>query len=180
MHWGNIIIPSLMLPYTATAEPSIPTIHLESLDQFPTLKLFAAILTVILPLIGGLLYLKAAYFKPKPEQPITFDASGGVKIDAASVMFYQGPLKAIFDLLTDIRGRQSLSRLEVREDFAALLSANRKAICDTVGTALRDLEARNENRFRDVMENVNSVHERIDGVNENVVRIDGKLDGRRK
>jgi hypothetical protein len=92
-------------------------------------------------------------------------------------MFYQGPLKAIFDLLTDIRGRQSLNRLEVRDEFAQLLSAQPQCNLHTVGTALRDLEARNENRFRDVMENINSVHERIDGVNENLIRIDTKLDG---
>lgn len=179
MLWARLTIGLLLLPYTtaATAQPVTPKIPLDSLGQFPILQLFGGILTILIPVMAWLLYLKAAYFKGKPAEPISVDVSG-VKIDAANVMFYQGPLRAIFDLLTDIRGRQSLSRLEVRDDFAGLLSASRNTLADNVGTMITDLEARQENRFRDLRDNINSVHTRIDGVNENLIRIDTILDNR--
>lgn len=175
MHWANLTNVSLLLLYTTpvTAEPAYPAIPLGGLDGYPTLKLLAAMLTVFIPALGALLYLKANYFKPKDE-PITIDV-GGVKIDAANVMFYQGPLKAIYDLLTDIRGRQALNRLEVRDDMAALLSQSRTALDASVGNALRDFETRHDRRIETVQNNINSLHERIDDVNENLIRIDTKV-----
>jgi len=181
MHWAKLttLSLSLLLLFTtiATTEPAYPPIPLEGLDNYPTLKLLAALLTVLIPAAGALLYLKASYFKPKSEA-VHMDVGGGVKIDAANVMFYQGPLKAIYDLLTDIRGRQGLARGETREDIAQLLSQSRQQIDSNVGNAIRDLETRAENRFRDVRDNVNSVHERIDEVNANLIRVATLLERR--
>lgn len=110
-----------------------------------------------------LIYAKANLFRKPDKTTLSLDVPRGS--EAATTMYFSGPLRAIFDELQTIKARQQLNRLEIKDDFAVMLSSSRQQICDSVGET--------ENR---ISHNVNSVHERLDDVNNNLIRIDTKVD----
>lgn len=157
------------------------------LGQYPILQFIVAVMTVVVISASALSYLKAGMFKAK--EPVRVEGDQ-VKINADTAMFYSGPLKAIFDLLTNIHAHQLLARLEHKDDVAALMSSSRHTIlnkmadvqaeiCEVVGDGFRDQEAHTENRVRDLNANVNALHTRLDGMQQSMARIEGSLVKRR-
>jgi uncharacterized protein YukE len=92
--------------------------------------------------------------------------------------------------LNDIKARQLLARLEVKDDMAVLLSGSRNTIIDRLGVLqsenrevveknIRDHEASMERRFSDVNTNINSLHARLDDIMKSLAHIEGALPRRR-
>jgi hypothetical protein len=93
-------------------------------------------------------------------------------------LHFDGPIRAIFEGINDIKGRQLVARLEIKDDIAALLSMSRNSIIDKMAVlegdlrdcirdSLRDGNTATENRTRDVLNSINSLHERVDEIIRN-------------
>src|SRR5690349_19993388 len=76
-----------------------PPLPLDALDAYPTLKFLAAIMTIVMLVVGGLGWLRSEKFAKK-EAATPLDASHTP--DAAIQFFFEGPLKAIFEALRRI------------------------------------------------------------------------------
>lgn len=96
--------------------------------------------------------------------------------NAALVVDFSGPLKDIGEQLGDIKGRQLIARLEIKDDFAALLSSTRHALANNMITVQADINDNIENRFRDTNTNINSIHQRVDEMMRAITRLEAKHD----
>lgn len=162
--------PSYLAKSEATGIPGIP---MEALGQFPILQFVAGLMTLMIFGAALLLWLKARL--PKDEQPAANPFAGNT-VDATTAIYFTGPLKAIFEGINDIKARQLLNRLETKDDFAGLLSDQRRQIQDVIERSnAADLQSRTAAEAR-VTDNINAVHERIDDVAQSLVTISGKVD----
>lgn len=153
---------------------------IEALGPFPILQMGAALLLFMIIGIGSFLFLKGMKFgkgNEDKERPVS----------SATEVYFNGPLQAIFEALTDIKGRQLIARLEMKEDFAVLISASRHALADkliivqdnvndAMADAVRNHETSMENRFRDANTNINSLHSRMDDVMRSLARLEANND----
>lgn len=99
-------------------------------------------------------------------------AENASNANPAIEVYFNGPLKAIFETLTDIKGRQLIARLELKEDFAVLLSQTRNNLASSIAQVQEDINDQLENRFRDTNGNINGVHTRLDDVMKSLARLE--------
>jgi hypothetical protein len=149
--------------------PTLPSF--EALGHYPILQ-FGAVLIAFVMTVAGLLGWRKGEKIAKAEQAAA----------PVAELHFDGPIKGIFDALNDIKGRQLLARLEGKDDVALLISAMRTVIIDKldaldtgmrdcVAGAFRDSNSAMENRSRDVLNSINSLHERVDEIIRNQVII---------
>jgi hypothetical protein len=155
---------------------------IEALGPFPILQVGAAVSLFIVICIGSLLFLKGMRLG-KSNAEASVSVGGPTNAAPAMELYFNGPLKAIFEMLSDIKGRQLVGRLEMKEDIAILLSQSRHSLGDklvTVQASVHDcvvegLTAQSsalENRFRDLNGNINQIHQRLDDVVKTLARIE--------
>jgi hypothetical protein len=149
--------------------PTLPSF--DALGHYPILQ-FGAVLIAFVMTVAGLLGWRKGEKIAKAEQAAA----------PVAELHFDGPIKGIFDALSDIKGRQLLARLEFKDDVALLLSSSRNSIIDRVAAldadmrdcvsgAFRDSNNAMENRTRDVLNSINSLHERVDEIIRNQVII---------
>jgi hypothetical protein len=183
-----LLMPSLDLPGRT------PEALERLLGPYPILQFAAAAIVVVVTAIGALAWLKGEKWGKASAEAEKVSASQPPAVQ----LYFDGPLKAIFETLNDIKGRQLVGRLEIKDDFAALLSTSRHSLIDKlasvqaevierVSEVLRDHESGMENRFRDlnsnvngntnrIDQNVNATHTRIDEIVKLLTRIEAKQD----
>lgn len=115
-------------------------------------------------ILASLLFLKGMKIGKGPE--------AAAMTSPALEVYFNGPLKAIFEALTDIKGRMLVVRLETKEDFAVLLSQTRHNLANSMVQVQEDINDNLENRFRDTNSNVNSIHSRLDDVMKSLARLE--------
>lgn len=156
-------------PLSLAKSDTIPETLAPLMSSDPMLRYIAGAMTLMTFAAALLAWYKAS--KPKSDE---LAAAPKLEGDSVTAIYFTGPLKAIFDLLTEIKALLLLLRLQVKDDTAVLVSDAKGKIIDDMGDRIGQGEAR-------LTDNVNSVHERIDLVNNNLIRIDTRLDvkGRR-
>jgi hypothetical protein len=166
-----------LLPVTrATAGPlvlplfDIPTLKDIDFGHYPILQ-FGLVAIAFIVTTAGLLGWK------KGER-LGKEAAANNAAPVAELHF-DGPIRGIFDALGDIKARQLLARLEIKDDVAVLLSTSRGAIVDVVESCIRDHEAAMERRFSDTNNNLNSLHLRLDDIMKSLAHIEVALPRRR-
>jgi hypothetical protein len=163
---------------------------IEALGPFPILQMGAAVSLFIVICIGSLLFLKGMKLGKSNAEANVAPVGGPTNAAPAMELYFNGPLKAIFEMLSDIKGRQLIGRLELKEDFAILLSQSRHSLGDKLVTVqasvhdcvvegLRDQSAALENRFRDLNGNINQIHNRMDDMQQMLARLDATVTKRR-
>jgi hypothetical protein len=151
--------------------PTLP--NLETFGQYPILQ-FGAVLIGFIVTVAGLLGWKKG---EKIGREASEASSSSHNVPVAELHF-DGPIRAIFEGISDIKGRQLVARLEIKDDIAALLSMSRNSIIDKMAVlegdlrdcirdSLRDGNTATENRTRDVLNSINSLHERVDEIIRN-------------
>jgi hypothetical protein len=162
---------------------SIPLLDLpghgpESLERllgpYPILQFAAAAIVVVVTAVGALAWLKGERWGKASAEAEKFNAT-----QPAVQMYFDGPLKAIYETLNDIKGRQLVARLEIKDDFAVLLSTSRHTLVEHANELVRDHETNMDNRFRDLNNNVNALHTRIDQLIQLMGRVEGHMEHRR-
>jgi hypothetical protein len=119
----------------------------DALGSYPILQFFAGLIIVISFAFGGVLLLRGEKFARKEAVALPLDAPRSEQ--AAVQMFFDGPLKAIFDVLHEIQTAQSLSTLEHKDVLARALSEQRIAILNHVSQCHAELTNDVENDKRD-------------------------------
>jgi hypothetical protein len=148
--------------------PAIP--NFDGFGQYPILQ-FGAVLLAFFMSIAGLLGWKRGERLGKENA-----ANNSAPV---AELHFDGPIKGIFDGLSDIKARQLLARLELKDDVALLLSTSRGAIVDVIENCIRDHETAMERRFSDVNTNINSLHARLDDIMKSQAHIEGTMPRRR-
>jgi gas vesicle protein len=119
----------------------------DALGPYPILQFFAALIIFTVFAIGGIAWLKGEKFaKAEAMKPLDAPRSP----EAATQLFFDGPLKAIFDTMHEIQTAQSLNKLELKDMVAQLLSQNKGAVIDAIAQAQTELQADMENVKREL------------------------------
>jgi hypothetical protein len=119
----------------------------DALGNYPILQFFAGLIIVISFAFGGVLLLRGEKFARKEAATAPLDAPRSEQ--AAVQLFFDGPLKAIFDVLHEIQTAQALAALEQRDVIARALSEQRVAILNQVNQCHAELASDIENDKRD-------------------------------
>jgi hypothetical protein len=154
--------------YLQNTAETIPSITMEGLPV--ALQYIAGIMTL---LTFGTALL--AWYRTNKPRTKTVNRLPEYE-DVSTAIYFTGPLKAIFDTIQDIKGRQILNRMEAKDDIAAMLSDQRRQLADhierigpNVGSQLTAAEHR-------VNANINSVHSRIDDMNNVIVELNTRVE----
>jgi hypothetical protein len=158
----------------------IPTLKDIDFGHYPILQ-FGLVAIAFIVTVAGLLGWKRGERLGK---------EAAANVAPVAELHFDGPIKGIFDALSDIKARQLLARLEIKDDMAVLLSGSRNMIIDRLGVLqsenrevveknIRDHEASMERRFSDVNTNINSLHARLDDIMKSQAHIEGALPRRR-
>jgi hypothetical protein len=153
--------------------PSVP--NLDGFGHYPILQ-FGVVLIAFIVTVAGLLGWK------RGEKATQATAAP----ETVAELHFDGPIKGVFDALSDLKARQLLLRLEFKDDLAIMLSGSRNTIVDRLGVlegdirdcianAGRDHNAATENRIRDVVVNLNSLHERVDKMMNTLATIEDRI-----
>jgi hypothetical protein len=165
----------------------LPMLPKEVFGPYAILQFAAALVGFSIVVVGGLLALRGERKRKDAATAAGVAASSAGAAGPALEVYFNGPLK-------DIKGRQLIGRLEIKDDFAVLLSTSRNNIVDKIALlqndinsttmeVLRDHEAAMENRFRDIHSaiggNLNSIHARLDIVLQQLAKIEAQQHGDR-
>lgn len=151
-----LILPMLM----ATAIAGEGGSHIpgtELLGPFPILQFFAALIVLVVIGAAGFVWLKGQ----KSNEPLSAPRAP----EAAIQLFFDGPLKAIFEYLQDIRTRVSGLRMEMRDEFAQLLSSHR-------ATVIREIETSRDDTRREMKDGMDDINDKLKDINDILVRMD--------
>lgn len=177
---------ALLLTTPLTAKPlafpllEIPIIpDLDVFGKYPILQ-FGIVVIAFVVTVAGLLGWK------KGEKAGKEQAALAPSTVPVAELHFDGPIRAIFEGLSDIKARQLLARLEIKDDFAVLLTGSRNSIVDKlalvqadirdcIASAVRDQNTQTENRVRDLATNLGTVHERIDELMRLLSQIEDRL-----
>jgi hypothetical protein len=173
------LLPTTQLIANPLASPLLD-IKMPGLDFFgpyPILQ-FGIVLIAFIMTVAGLLGWRKG-------EKIGREQAAAASVPVAELHF-DGPIKGMFDGLNDIKARQLLARLEIKDDVAILLSQMKTGIVDKlaavqsdirdcIGDAVRDQNAQTENRVRDLANNLHTVHERIDELMRVLATIEDRL-----
>lgn len=192
---GRLLTSTLLMPLLDLPGKAPDSLE-RLLGPYPILQFAAAAIVVVVTAVGALAWLKGEKWGKASAEA---DKASGTQTPAVQ-LYFDGPLKAIFETLNDIKGRQLVGRLEIKDDFAALLSSSRHSLLDKmmssqseiierIAEVLRDHDLNMDNRFRDlnnvatnstdrIETNVNSVHQRLDLVLQALGRIEGAMEHR--
>jgi hypothetical protein len=169
---GVLLLLELLLTTQLRASPALVDLPMpEALGNYPILQFGVVLITFIVTCAGILGWKKGE----KSTKDTSVEVNLGPQQPPVAELHFDGPIKGIFDALQDIKGRQLLFRLEIKDDVAALLSQSRNVIVDCIHDALRDSNAATENRVRDLTVNMNSLHERVDDLIKNQATIMERL-----
>lgn len=158
--------------------PAIP--NLDMFGKYPILQ-FGVVLVAFIVTVAGLLGWKKGEKLGKDAAAVAAASSAPV-----AELHFDGPIRGIFESLSDIKARQLLARLEIKDDFAVMLSGSRNTIVDKlalvqadirdcIADAVRDQNTQTENRVRDLATNLGTVHERIDELMRVLAAIEDRL-----
>jgi hypothetical protein len=159
----------------------IPIPGVETFGNYPILQLGAVLIAFAVTVAGILGWKKGEKLGKDRAAEVTVNTGPPV-----AELHFDGPIKATFDALSDIKARQLLMRLEIKDDLAVLLSGSRNTIIDRltalqadlrdcIHDSLRDGNNATENRVRDLAGNINSLHERVDELIRNQSTIMSQL-----
>ena len=182
------LLPTTQLIASPLASPllDIPTLpNLDAFGHYPILQ-FGIVLIGFIVTVAGLLGWK------RGERLGRENAATNATVAAAPVaeLHFDGPIRGIFEDLRDIKARQLLARLEIKDDFAVLLSGSRNSVIDklaalqgdnreVIENCIRDHEATMENRFRDLNSSINVIqvrlNQRIDELMKSLERIEADM-----
>lgn len=161
-----------MITLAASAQPvqsQVPIPNLDLLDSYPTLKFLAALITFAIVVIGGLAWLKGEKMgKAEGSQSLTSPRAQ----DAAVQLFFDGPLKAIFDDLQALKAGQQMNKLEYRDETARLVSAAKHEVLNRLlliqGEIIRELnEAHGQN-----LSTIKHLADEFNELKETIIRLD--------
>ena len=149
----------VMMPSNELLMPVSDVAHIanDMLGPFPILQFFAALLVFAMVAVGGFAWIKGQ----KLNEPLSAPRAP----EGAIQLFFDGPLKAIFDYLQEIRQRQISNRLEVKDDIAVIISNQRNTLSAEIEDSKRSLQKCMEDGFR-------QMHDRLDDFNNLLVRMD--------
>jgi hypothetical protein len=177
----------LLMPLLEPSPTTLPGVD-SILGQYPILQFGVAIIVFVCSVVGTLLLKRGE----KLGRDSLVEASTPPPINPAAPiqMFFDGPLKAIFESLQDIKGRQLVGRLEMKEDVSVLIANSRHTVLDrlqviqidinnTVMEAMRDFNTVAAERSRELNHNINNVHTRLDQVMTMLGEIKGGMGAHR-
>lgn len=145
------------------ASDGIPKIPTDMFGPYPILQFFAALIVFVCFAIGGLVYLKGK---------AAGDLSAPKSNEAAVQLFFEGPLKAIFDYLQAIRATQeansatlSNTSAGIRDMFAGLLSGHRQQLTKEIYDAKAEVKEeiqRMHDENKSALKDINDLLVRMD------------------
>lgn len=144
----------------------------DALGPYPILQFFAALIVMIVIGIGGIAWLKGEKLA-KAEKATGLD--GPRTQEAAVQLFFDGPLKAIFDVLHEIQTMQATSRLEYKDVLLNALSNNKAALYDTVVQLQAEIEGDLEANHRDGGGKLDTIAKELRDIRDMLVRIELRL-----
>jgi hypothetical protein len=150
---------------------------LEALGPYPILQFFAALIILIVVGIGGLAWLRGEK-QAKADaaiQPLDHPRSP----EGAVQLFFDGPLRAIFDSLTRLEAAMAVGKLENKDVVAALLSATRNTVLDAMTQAQAEVEGSMEINRRDAVEALHDLTAEVRGLRDIMIRTEANMMRRR-
>jgi hypothetical protein len=125
---------------------------LDALGPFPILQFFAALIVVIVVGVGGIAWLKGE----KVAKERSLMPRPGSSPDGTVQLYFDGPLKAIFDSLQRIEGNSAAlaaltlighrletalatSKLETKDALAVMLSGSKHQVLNALALARADI-----------------------------------------
>lgn len=146
----------------------------DALGNYPILQFFAGLIIVLCFAFGGLLLLRGEKFARK-EAATTAALDAPRSEQAAVQLFFDGPLKAIFDVLHEIQTAQSLNKLEYKDVIARLLSEQRQAIAELAQARAVEVKEALEDDTREKLQHLAVIDGQLRDMRDMLVRIETKL-----
>jgi hypothetical protein len=172
MRWSSI--GQLVIPGDPTIELAALTEikpALDALGPYPILQFFAALIIVLCFAFGGILLLKGEKFaKKEASTPLDSPRSE----HAAVQLFFDGPLKAIFDVLHEIQTTQATNKLELKDVVARLLSEQRQAIAELAAARATEVKAALEDDTREKLGHLANIENQLREMRDMLVRVEAK------
>lgn len=158
----SILLAGISEPALA-AEGGLPKIPTDMLGPYPILQFFAALIVFACFAFGGLVYIKGK---------AATDISAPKSNEAAVQLFFEGPLKAIFDYLQAIRATQEVNAATlsnagagIKDMVAGLLSGHRQQITKEIDDAKAEVKEeihRMHKENSDALKDINDLLVRLD------------------
>jgi hypothetical protein len=144
----------------------------ELLGPYPILQFFAALIVLSVVGFGGLAWLKGEKIA-KAEKAQSLDSPRSP--EAAFQLFFDGPLKAIFDVLHEIQTAQATAKLEYKDQLIQALALNKASFYDTVIQLQAELEGDFEANSRDKVGRLEGIAKDLREIRDMLVRIELRM-----
>jgi hypothetical protein len=89
-------------------------------------------------------------------------------------LFFDGPLKAIFDVLHEIQTTQATNKLELKDVVARLLSEQRQAIAELAAARATEVKAALEDDTREKLGHLANIENQLREMRDMLVRVEAK------
>jgi hypothetical protein len=119
----------VIIAASALARPEVldiaftPGEAIQALGPYPILQFFAALIVLVVLAVGGMAWLRG---EKKGKAALESGLDAPRHPEAAVQLFFDGPLRAIFDSLSKVEHALALSKLENKDSVAEMLSATRR------------------------------------------------------
>jgi hypothetical protein len=151
---------------------------LEALGPYPIIQFFAALIIMVVMGIGGLAWLKSEK-KAKADAAIApLDVPRTP--DGAIQLFFDGPLKAIFDCLHLIQTALALNKLETKDTLAAMLSSSRGVVMSTFAESQASAAMKMSEQHSAQMQQITELRRDVQSLTEAMIRIEASMMRRRQ
>jgi hypothetical protein len=160
------------LPLSVPAQLEIVKPAIELLGPYPILQFFAALIILCVVGIGGIAWLKGeklakAEAKTPPDAPRSQEA--------AVQLFFDGPLKATFDVLHEIQTAQATNKLELKDQLLEALSANRHLVFQAIDEATSLIVSEVRTNRTELSARNEGIHNELRSMRDLLVRLDALL-----
>jgi hypothetical protein len=168
---------------SALARPEVldiaftPGEAIQALGPYPILQFFAALIVLVVLAVGGMAWLRG---EKKGKAALESGLDAPRHPEAAVQLFFDGPLRAIFDSLSKVEHALALSKLENKDSVAEMLSATRHGVIDAVTQSQAEVENGMEINRRDMVDAINALATEVRGLRDIAVRIDATMMRRRR
>jgi hypothetical protein len=152
---------------------------LEALGPYPILQFFAALIIMIVIGIGGLAWLRGEKQAKAKADAVAHPLDAPRTPEAAVQLFFDGPLRAIFDCLTRLEAAIAVGELKNKDATASLLSATRHGVIDAVTQSQAEVENSMEINRRDMVEALHGLATEVRGMRDIMIRIEANMMRRR-
>jgi hypothetical protein len=149
----------------------------DALGSYPILQFFGGLIILMTMGFGGMLWLrgeKAA--KAEANKPLAEARSQ----DAAVQLFFDGPLKAIFDTLHLIQTNQALNKLESKDVTAQIASAAKRELFDGLHEVQKAILRETTEQHDKLCERIDSLERQLVDMRDMAIRVEATMMRRRQ